>query len=180
MKRQKELFFCFDGWIGYQKRRERKVMRAGMFRWPRNYAVEAFISREGEEEEEEEINQNLGQLNNTQHKQKQSCPPDSFATPISHRHLPLIKESQLRMQLMNSQRVRGRRALPGLHQSPPSFTNHACSVFLAFSETAVFLNLAPFCNNPMCDQEYGQEDEEVGEKYQPVKITLKINLAKSH
>lgn len=54
--------FCFDGWIGYQKRRERKVMRAGMFRWPRNYAVEAFISREGEEEEEE-INQNLGQLN---------------------------------------------------------------------------------------------------------------------
>ncbi|KAJ6305109.1 hypothetical protein OIU78_020617 [Salix suchowensis] len=33
---------------------------------------------------------------------------------------------------------------------------------------AVFLNLAPFCNNPMCDQEYVQEDEEVGEKYQPV------------
>jgi hypothetical protein len=54
-----------------------------MFRWPRNYAVEAFISWEGEEEEEEEINQNLGHLNKHYKKQTKTCPADSFGVFLS-------------------------------------------------------------------------------------------------
>ena len=57
----------------YQKRREKeeegeRVIRVGIFSWPWNYAVEAFVCWESEEEWID--NQNLRQLN----KQKQNKP----------------------------------------------------------------------------------------------------------
>jgi len=68
---------------------------------------------------------------------------------IWYRHLTYIEESK---DVVDEQ-PEGLKQMNYSWPPPITIPYHPCSVFLTFSDTTVLSNLAPFCNQPMCNRD---------------------------